>query len=197
MSVSEIRERHRGLECRSRISLRSIRATKEKDRKRNAERRVFPTSAPPPLSSPAPSFVLPRKRGRIEVGGRHRRGRGSRPAGRARLPAFHRGSCQRDCPSPRLGVRPCFLGLGRSARSGRPRPTGGERSSAAPRALPAPRLSQSSESTSRTGPSAGKMMPEPPECDSDEPPPAGTALAPRSRLASGSPSFTREIRVIL
>ena len=33
-------------------------------------------------------------------------------------------------------------------------------------------------STSRAGPSAGRMMPKPPECDSDEPPPAGTALAP-------------------
>ena len=143
-------------------------AKAKKDRKRNAERRSFPTSAPPPLSSPA-------------CGGGNRRGRGSRPAGRARLPAFHRGSCQRDCPSPRLSVRPCFLGLGRSARSCRHRPTGGERSSAAPRALPAPRLSQSSESTSRAGPCAGKMMPEPPECDSDEPPPAGAATRSAGR----------------
>jgi hypothetical protein len=41
----------------------------------------------------------------------------ARLAGRARLPAFHRGSRRRDCSSPRLSVRPCFLGFGRSVRS--------------------------------------------------------------------------------
>jgi len=38
----------------------------------------------------------------------------------------------------RLSVRPGFLGLGRSARSSTPAPTGGRRFCAAPRALPAP-----------------------------------------------------------
>ena len=46
------------------------------------------------------------------------------------------------------------------------------------RVLPAPNLSQSSESTSRAGHSAGRMMPKPPGSKGDEPKPAGTALAP-------------------
>ena len=44
-------------------------------------------------------------------------------------------------------------------------------------------LSQSSESASRAGRSAGRMMPKPPGSGGDEPPPAGTALAPSAGLA--------------
>jgi len=42
-------------------------------------------------------------------------------------------------------------------------------------------------STSRAGHSVGRLIPKPPENSSDEPPPAGTALAPPAavtRLAS-------------
>ena len=81
--------------------------------------------------------------------------RGARLAKRARLSAFHRGSRQRDYSSQRPGVRPCFLGLSRSARSGTAAPTGGRRPHAAPRALPAPSC-PSPASTSRAGHSAGR-----------------------------------------
>ncbi len=103
---------------------------------------------------------------------------GSHPAGCARLSAFHRGSCQRDCSSPRLSLRPCFLGPGRSARSDTAAPTGGAETSrcstGVTRAAPVP----VQRSTSRAGHSAGRMMPEPPGSQGDEPRPAGTALAP-------------------
>ena len=46
---------------------------------------------------------------------------------------------------PKAQHRPCFLRLGRSVRSCTAAPTGGRRPCASPRALPAPRLSQSSE----------------------------------------------------
>ncbi len=53
----------------------------------------------------------------------------------------------------------------------------GRVSHASPRALPAPSCHRPA-STSRTGHSAGRLMPGPPERGSDKPPPAGTA--PRS-----------------
>ena len=64
-------------------------------------------------------------------------------ARRARLPAFHSRLSPKGLSSQRLSVRPCFLGRGRSVRSF-DRPSG-RGAHAAPRALPAPRLSQSSE----------------------------------------------------
>ena len=81
--------------------------------RRNAGRRVSPTSAPA-------TFILP------ACGGGQRRGRGARPAGRARLSAFHRGSCLGD-PTPPLSSGYALPGT-------QPR-----------RVLPALRLSQSSE----------------------------------------------------
>ena len=65
-------------------------------------------------------------------------GTAAHPAGCARLSAFHHGSRQRDLSSQRLSFRPGFLGRGRSARSGKPAPTGERRSCAVQRALPAP-----------------------------------------------------------
>ena len=120
------------------------------------------------------------------------------PAGGARLSAFHRGSCQRECFIPRLSSRPGFPGRGRSARSCRLRPTGGER----PRAVcagvtrPGKKPVPVQRSTSQAGRSAGRLMPEAAR-ERFAIPPAGTALAPMSRNASGSPSFTREIRRFL
>ncbi len=105
---------------------------------------------------------------------------GARPAGRARLPAFHCGSCQGDSWSPRLSVRPCFLRLGRSIRSCTAAPTGGRRPRASPRALPAPSCLRPA-STSRAGHNAGRMMPEPPGSKGDEPLPAGTATRSAGR----------------
>ena len=55
--------------------------------KRNAERRCPTTAVPPPSSSPA-------------CGGGHRRGHGTRPSGRARLSAFHHGTCGSDRTPP-------------------------------------------------------------------------------------------------
>ena len=50
-------------------------------------------------------------------------------------------------------------------------------------------------STSRAGHSAGRMMPKPPECDSDEPPPAGTALAPPDGVTGWRPFGERDAPV--
>jgi hypothetical protein len=98
---------------------------------------------------------------------------GARPTGRARLPAFHCGSRQGDFRRPRLSVRPCFRGLGRSIRSYGP-PTGAKTvcfSTGVTRAETCP----SPASTSRAGRNAGRMMPKPPGSQGDEPKPAGTA----------------------
>ena len=115
---------------------------------------------------------------------------------RARLSAFHRGSRHGECSSPRLGVRPCFLGLGRSVRSCDRQ--SGRGPNAAPGRYPGRNTCPSPASTSRTGPSAGRMMPKPPECDSDEPPPAGTALAPPAAVqATSVPSRERDSRPLV
>ena len=107
---------------------------KERKRRRNADRRLYPSSAPA--------------------------GAAPRPAGRVHLSAFHRGSRQREYSSRWLSFRPGFLGRGRSARSGTPAPTGGRRPCAVLAGVTRARLSQSRECTSRTGRSAGQMMPE-------------------------------------
>jgi len=110
--------------------------TKRKDherRKRNADRRVCPTSAP--------------------------YGRGARPAGRARLSAFHHGSCRQGFRP--LGATPGQASwdvAGRSIRYGRP--NRGAKISRSYAGVTRARLSQSRERTSRTGRSAGQMMPE-------------------------------------
>ena len=72
-------------------------------------------------------------------------GCGSRSAERARLAAFHHGSCQRDCSSQRLSSRPGFPERGRSARSDTAAPTGGRRLSAVAAGVTRAVLSQSSE----------------------------------------------------
>ena len=97
----------------------------------------------------------------------------------ARLSAFHRGSCLGDSRRQRLSARPGFLGRGESARSGTLAPTGGRRPCAVKTGVTRPRLSQSSDSTSRAGRSAGRVMPDAAR-ERVAKPPAGTALAPRS-----------------
>ena len=90
---SEIRVRSRSLQCPSRVSLRSTQATKERKGKRNAGRRT--------VVSPAPNGC----------------GRATDKAacaalsalGRARLPAFHHGSCQGVC-RPLVRPGPGFVG---------------------------------------------------------------------------------------
>ena len=79
--------------------------------------------------------------------------------GRARLSAFHRGACGSE-PTPPLSSRTRFLGLGLL------------------QALPEEGLSQSSELLADRSWCRPGVFPEPPENGSDEPPPAGTALAP-------------------
>ena len=102
----------------------------------------------------------------------------TRPSGRARLPAFHRGSCQRNSCIPTAQLRARLRGA----------------STAKWRALSRPAPAPVAASTSRAGHSAGRLIPEPPESSSDEPPPAGTALAPPAavtRLASFSERDSR------
>jgi hypothetical protein len=79
--------------------------------------------------------------------------------GRARLSAFHRGACSSE-PTPPLSPRTRFLGRGRH------------------QALPEAGLSQSSELLADRSWCRPGVFPEPPGDGSDEPPPAGTALAP-------------------
>ena len=87
---SEIRGRSRGFYRRSRVSLRSTRATKSFQtrfrQQKEIERRQTRVSL---LHLPAKRAPWP---------------------GRARLSAFHCGSRQGDSWSPRLSVRPCFPG---------------------------------------------------------------------------------------
>jgi hypothetical protein len=101
--------------------------------------------------------------------------RGARPAGRARLSAFHCGSRQGDCSSPRRnpGQASCDSAGACEPMDRQP----GRVSQAPPRALPAPAC-PSPASTSRTGHSAGRHDTRAARVRSDKPPPAGTA--PRS-----------------
>ena len=58
-----------------------------------------------------------------------------------------------------------------------------------------PRLSQSSDCTSQTGRHAGRaLFPKPPGSGGDEPPPAGTALAPSAGVAGRRPLRERDFR---
>ena len=107
-------------------------------------------------------------------------GTAAHPSGCARLSAFHRGSCPRDFRRQRLSVRPGFRGRGKSARSYALAPTGGRRPCAVKTGVTRPHLSQSSDSTSRAGRSAGRLMPDAAR-ERIAKPPAGTALAPQSR----------------
>jgi hypothetical protein len=86
----------------------------------------------------------------------------------ARLPALHRGSCHFSCPK-RLSSRPCFPGYDRNGR------------------YPSFPTSRYSDSTSRTGPSAGGNDAQSRPGEGCMHPPAGTALAPsfESALAKG------------
>ena len=85
---------------------------------------------------------------------------GARPAGRARLPAFHCGSRQGDCSSPRLSLSQASCDSAGACEPMDRQP--GRVSHASPRALPAPAC-PSPVSTSRAGHSAGRLMPKPPE----------------------------------
>jgi hypothetical protein len=90
-------------------------------------------------------------------------GRGARSAERARLSAFHRGTCCSE-RTPQLSSRYALPGTRRH------------------QVLPASSLSQSSDFTRRPViVPAGRNTPEPPGSGGDEPPSAGTALAPPAR----------------
>ncbi len=143
--------------CRSRISLRFIRATKKKEGKRNAGRRS--------VSCPA------RKR---------RAGRATEKTacaaltavGRARLPAFHRGSHQGEYSIPKGQPGPGFVDTAPN--------TTDIAANAAPSCSEAPR-------TPVIVPAG--MMPGQPGSGADEAPPAGTALAPFRPASPGRRPF--------
>jgi len=123
----DLRNETAQLDCFASLAM----TTKEK-RKRNADRRVHPTSAP--------------------------YGRGARPAGRARLSAFHYGSYRQGFRP--LGAAPGQASwdvAGRSILYGRS--NRGAKTSRSYTGVTGARLSQSRECTSRTGRSAGQMMP--------------------------------------
>ena len=104
---------------------------------------------------------------------------GARLAKRARLSAFHCGSRQGRQLVPkaqRQANASCDSGGAHDPMDRQP----GRRSYASPRALPAPSC-LSPASTSRTGRSAGRMMPKPPGGKGDEPLPAGTATRSANR----------------
>jgi hypothetical protein len=103
--------------------------------------------------------------------------------GCARLSAFHRGSDPRDSSSQRPSFRPCFLGRGGAPICHNP-PSGGRADAVCagvtrPRPVPVQRAPR--------GPvcSAGRLMPEAAR-ERFAMPPAGTALAPLPRCASGA-----------
>ncbi len=110
--------------CRSRISLRFIRATKKKEGKRNAGRRS--------VSCPARK----RRAGRATVKAACA---ALTAVGRARLPAFHRGSHQGEYSIPKGQPGPGFVGYG-AKHDGHRRQ----------------HRTQFQRSTSRTGHSAGR-----------------------------------------
>jgi hypothetical protein len=66
-------------------------------------------------------------------------GRGSHPAGCARLPAFHRGTCCGE-PTPQLSSRTRFLGRGKEAGVTRPRLSQSSDQSRRPVIMPAGRF---------------------------------------------------------
>ena len=106
---------------------------------------------------------------------------------RARLSAFHRGSRQGELSSPRLSVRPCFLGRG-GARDPEKSPVRGkiERSLCGcypPQPVPA------QGSISHPGHSAGRHDARAAR-ERFAIPPAGTALAPVLRYASAAGPLT-------
>jgi hypothetical protein len=94
--------------------------------RRNAGRRVSPTSAPATFIHPA-------------SGGGQRRGRGARPAGRARLSAFHRGSCLGD-PTPPLSSGYALPGTQASTGVARLAPVPVQRAPRRPVIVPAGRI---------------------------------------------------------
>ena len=106
---------------------------------------------------------------------------GAREASRARLPAFHHGSRQRDSRIPEAQLGPGFPGL--SADKRRVTPAG-----ATPVYSDAPRAPVIVP--------AG-MMPEPPGSEGDEPPPAGTALAPISQGRRLTSFYVSEVAELL
>ena len=132
--------------------------------KRNAERRRCVTA---PRSQMLPPACVS--------------GAGRPKDGGARLSAFHRGSRWAVATS-QLSSRPGFLGLGRSARSEKPAPTGAKTLRCYAGVTRA-RLSQSSESTSHTGRSTGALMPKAAR-ERVTSPRAGAALAPFQGVSS-------------
>ena len=127
---SEIRDGHFGFLRRSRVSLRSTRATKRKN-KRKAERRETPVVPAAPCGQRAPwPGALASRRSTC----------GSRWAG----------------ATSQLSCRPCFLGRGGSVTVIASPP--GEDRNASPRALPAPACPSPGFNT-HSGHRAGGLMP--------------------------------------
>ena len=128
-----------------------------KERKRNAGRRT--------VVSPAPAgAVAPRIRSACAD---------PSAVGRARLPAFHHGSCQGEYLIPKARPGPGFVG--QACQRG-----GGHSADTAPTSSDAPR-------TPVVMPAG--MMPEPPGSAADEATPAGTALAPLRPASPGRRPF--------
>ena len=109
-------------------------------------------------------------------------------------------ACRRSTTAPAEGSllpkaqrRPGFLGRGGALGPKTPAPTGERRPCAVCAGVTRPNLSQSRESTSRPGRSAGRLMPTPPGSGTQLPP-AGTALAPGSGMPPEQVLYVSEIR---
>ena len=136
---------------------------KERKRKRNAGRRKFACSASCDAAPPPP--YPPRLRGREREGA-------------ARLPAFHRGSCQRNSRIPTAQLGPGFRAERRADQAGG--------------ASPRRRRPRFAAMHSHAGQGAGRHDAQAARVRGDEPPPAGTALAPPAGVAGWRPLRERD-----
>ena len=110
----------------------------------------------------------------------HLSGAAARPAGRARLPAFHHGACGSD-RTPPLNSSYALPETG-LVRSGRyPLPAASVQRVLPRRPVIVP---------------AGRLHPEPPGSGGDEPPPAGTAPAPPDGVTGWRPLRSGMIRCV-
>ena len=153
------------LACRPRVSLRSPGLRKKKKRKRNAGRRSVAWSA--------------RKR-RAARATELRRLAPPSACGRARLPAFHHGTCGSD-RTPPLSSSHALPGTGLAEG----------------RALPAPGRPSAAGFTPRSGRNAGRAFyPEPPGSGDGEPPPAGTVPVASAGATGWRPFTTNGIAAL-
>ena len=170
----------RKLQCPSRITLRSIRATKKKGSGTPADAVVQVPHASGVRGAPRiksacadPSAV-----------------------GRARLPAFHHGSRQRESSSLRLSLGQASWDSAGALDPVRPPQPGGGDLAQLKRALHPPRPVPVQRSTSRAGRNAGRLDAQAAR-ERTANPPAGTALAPTVRCASARRPYGRDlIRIV-